>query len=197
MPAQSKVNVDLMPPDLRARENAQERVGGWAGVLIAVAVALLIVGLALRLQIRRNNAALEPLRLRVAELHAIEPKAIRILADINTLSKTMAGASTLLQEPDWNALVNDVASAAPPSMWVAQCDMRQPLGTNQNETPRLTVMGSAAEEQDIATFVSNLSASPRLTDLRVQVGMGTAPANGDAVEFTVTARIIPSAEAAP
>lgn len=197
MAANMKVAVDLMPPELRARENAHQRASGWVTIVIAVVVALLLVTFALHLQIRRNHAAIEPLRARVAEMQATQPKAIATLAQIQALTKTLMGTKALLQEPDWNALVNDVATAAMPTMWVAQCDMRQPLSSTSTDVAKLTVLGSAATEQDVASFISRLSTSPRLSDIRVQVGLTPTATPQDAVEFTVTARIVGPAEVAP
>ena len=156
-----KHSVDLVPPELRAKQHAQQRATGWVGVVAAVAAAVLFITLALRHQIKTNRDNIEPLRIHVEELRALEPRVLRARQELQLLTAGFKSAQSLLSEPDW---IRRGVSRAEVSR-ITQI----PLETVRRRINRLIEMGVLADRKDgvIVPETNRMAAASRRRKMHI------------------------------
>ena len=186
-----KDTIDLIPREFARRRHAQARIAAWSVVGVAALAAVLFSAISLALRARTVEAAVAPLRDRVAELRAVHAQVPPLAATLRDRLARQQFVAQLLVEPRWNDVLHDLSNAITGEVWVESLQLEQSLATGGQAPPALPeilVRGTASSDRALLQFMNDFSESPWLESLMLQqsrLDAGADEEEGSLVHFVL------------
>lgn len=160
--------IDLRPEESLVREIIENRVRKWLKLASPLFIGMLALALVLHMKASLLEGQNEALAAEVASLEAHTQFLTPLASDLREVSAGLGALNALLHEPDWTALLSDVAAAAAGHIRLREVSVAR--GENDDITERaITLGGYARANSMVVQFLDRLATSPHLAQLELEV----------------------------
>ncbi len=189
------LSINLLRRSREATVGRQERLRAVTVVSLAAWLLVLSTIVTSHRMIRERQTQLEQMDRLVDMYRTLGPKLKRVEGQLAVLDDRLgmlqglvARRSTVLD------LLAEVENGMEPQTWLEQVVVNNPLG--RTAAGEATLTGKAPDYQAVNTFLSRLKASPAFQDVKPVASSVelTADGRGEVVVFTVSVRVVGSAE---
>jgi Tfp pilus assembly protein PilN len=198
--------VNLLPDALIKGGAKQARAIRWLLVGLVVALAIGLYSLAIRRRIATARDELARLEEQVAEKQALSDKLASLEEDLERAAQRHTTANELLDQPDWEHVLADIAGAAQGNAWLEQLKFtkvkvrRAPKdGENAGKEEEQEIIetsfraeGHAPSNFELANFMARLERSSHFDEVELNYSELRKPNPGapSVMRFEIEGRLL-------
>jgi len=200
--------VDLLPEEYSFNRIVRMRVVLWFLIILCSGLLTLLLGEYLNTKAQALEDSIVPLREQVASLQGWGERVVPLATQLGVALERRVVVNELLAEPSWSELLSDVAGATGGRLWLTEFEIKKETTTTEQEqeafqevvgelfgtqpteiehvTTVIVIKGVAPSNFDVIFFITRLSKSSFLSELRLEVSrMPSLTEDYAAVEFEI------------